>query len=203
MFLVTTLYRVTRQLAYHARDRRGIAEDHGADPLGPDMIANVSVDVRPATDDDVDAVVDLFRQYLRFYDQDVPDAEARAYLTARRDAGDSVLLVAELRPESGETPSEDAVDGGLVGFAQSYPTWSSVSLSRSWVLNDLFVTPAARGTGAARALVQDMCRRAKDAGAIRVSLATAWDNVAAQGLYESEGFVRDQHFHHYAYVTGA
>jgi ribosomal protein S18 acetylase RimI-like enzyme len=163
------------------------------------MIADVSVDVRPATDDDVDAVVGLFRQYLRFYDQEVPDAEARAYLTARRDAGDSVLLVAVLRLED---DGGDA-DGELVGFAQSYPTWSSVSLSRSWVLNDLFVTPAARGTGAGRALVQDTCRRAKDAGAIRVSLATAWDNVAAQGLYESEGFVRDQHFHHYAHVTGA
>jgi len=167
------------------------------------MIARVSVDVRPATDDDVDAVVGLFRQYLRFYDQEVSDAEARAYLTARRDAGDSVLLVAALRPEDDETASEDEGDGRLVGFAQSYPTWSSVSLSRSWVLNDLFVTPAARGTGAGRALVQDTCRRAKDAGAIRVSLATAWDNVAAQGLYESEGFVRDQHFHHYAHVTGA
>ncbi|MFC8801449.1 GNAT family N-acetyltransferase [Promicromonospora sp. NPDC057138] len=163
----------------------------------------MSVDVRPATDDDVDAVVDLFRQYLRFYDQDVPDAEARAYLAARRASGDSVLLVAVLTPEDGETPSADTAEGELVGFAQSYPTWSSVSLSRSWVLNDLFVSPAARGTGAGRALVQDTCRRAKDAGAIRVSLATAWDNVAAQGLYESEGFVRDQHFHHYAYVTGA
>ncbi|MFD6142133.1 GNAT family N-acetyltransferase [Promicromonospora sp. NPDC060271] len=161
----------------------------------------MSVDVRPATDDDVDAVVDLFRQYLRFYDQEVPDAEARAYLTARRDAGDSVLLIAVQRPE-GTAPDDPAAEE-VVGFTQSYPTWSSVSLSRSWVLNDLFVAPDARGTGAARALVRETCRRAKQAGAIRVSLATAWDNVAAQGLYESEGFVRDQHFHHYAYVTGA
>jgi ribosomal protein S18 acetylase RimI-like enzyme len=162
----------------------------------------VSVDVRPATDDDVDAVVDLFRQYLRFYDQEVPDAEARAYLTARRDAGDCVLLVAVLRPD-GTEPDDLAAGGEVIGFTQSYPTWSSVSLSRSWVLNDLFVAPTVRGTGAARALVRETCRRAKEAGAIRVSLATAWDNVAAQGLYESEGFVRDQHFHHYAYVTGA
>jgi ribosomal protein S18 acetylase RimI-like enzyme len=179
------------------------------------MIASVSVDVRPATDDDVDAVVDLFRQYLRFYEQEVPDAEARAYLAARRDAGDSVLLVAVLRPEGSrpgaggpegsrpEAGKDAPADGELVGFAQSYPTWSSVSLGRSWVLNDLFVSPAARGTGAGRALVRETCRRAKEAGAIRVSLATAWDNVAAQGLYESEGFVRDQHFHHYAHVTGA
>lgn len=156
--------------------------------------------MRAATDDDVDAVVDLFRQYLRFYDQEVPDAEARAFLTARRSAGDSVLLVAVLDPDGGEP---EATAAGVVGFAQSYPTWSSVSLSQSWVLNDLFVSPAARGTGAGRALVQDMCRRAKEAGAIRVSLATAWDNVAAQGLYESEGFVREEHFHRYAYVTGA
>ncbi|WP_369372374.1 N-acetyltransferase family protein [Promicromonospora sp. Populi] len=161
----------------------------------------MSVDVRPVTDDDVDAVVDLFRQYLRFYDQEVPAAEARAYLTARRDAGESVLLVAALLPDGDEAASGDGHE--LVGFAQSYPTWSSVSLSRSWVLNDLFVSPTARGTGAGRALVQETCRRAKEAGAIRVSLATAWDNVAAQGLYESEGFVRDQHFHHYAFVTGA
>ena len=159
--------------------------------------------MRPATDDDVDAVVDLFRQYLRFYDQEVPDAEARAYLTARRDAGDSVLLVAEIAPGAADPADGDPEVIGVVGFAQSYPTWSSVSLSRSWVLNDLFVTPVARGTGAARALVQDTSRRAKEAGAIRVSLATAWDNVAAQGLYESEGFLRDEHFHHYAYVTGA
>ncbi|MFD6448892.1 GNAT family N-acetyltransferase [Promicromonospora sp. NPDC060204] len=159
----------------------------------------MSVDVRAATDEDVDSVVDLFRQYLRFYDQEVPDAEARAYLTARRDAGDSVLLVAEVAAEGGD-PAEPA---RVVGFAQSYPTWSSVSLSRSWVLNDLFVAPGSRGTGAARALVQETCRLAKEAGAIRVSLATAWDNLAAQGLYESEGFVRDQNFHHYAYVTGA
>ena len=158
--------------------------------------------MRPATDDDVDAVVDLFRQYLRFYDQEVPDAEARAYLTARRDAGDCVLLIAVLKPEGAE-PDGSAAAAEVVGFTQSYPTWSSVSLSRSWVLNDLFVAPEARGTGAARALVRETCRRAKEAGAIRVSLATAWDNVAAQGLYESEGFVRDQHFHHYAYVTGA
>lgn len=157
--------------------------------------------MRPATDDDVDAVVDLFRQYLRFYDQEVPDAEARAYLTARRDAGDCVLLIAVVKPEG--TEPDDSAAEEVVGFTQSYPTWSSVSLSRSWVLNDLFVAPAARGTGAARALVRETCRRAKEAGAIRVSLATAWDNVAAQGLYESEGFVRDQHFHHYAYVTGA
>ena len=171
------------------------------------MIMNVPVDVRPVTDDDVEAVVDLFRQYLRFYDQEASAAEVRAYLTARRDAGESVLLVAALDPEDGPAPDATgaAVASGpeVVGFAQSYPTWSSVSLSRSWVLNDLFVSPGARGTGAGRALVQDICRRAKNDGAVRVSLATAWDNVSAQGLYESEGFVRDQHFHHYAYVTGA
>lgn len=149
-------------------------------------------------------MVGLFRQYLRFYDQEVPDAEARAYLTARRSAHDSVLLVAALGPEEAETAPQDTVAAGdLIGFAQSYPSWSSVSLGRSWVLNDLFVALAARGTGAGRALVQEMCRLAKGAGAVRVSVATAWDNVAAQELYESEGFLRDQHFHHYAYVTGA
>ncbi len=135
-------------------------------------------------------MVGLFRNYLKFYGQDVPDGPVREYVTARREASDSVVLVAEL-------------DGEVVGFAQSYPTWSSVSLGPVWVLNDLFVDPAIRGSGAGRALVRETCARATAAGAVRVSLATAWDNMAAQSLYESEGFVRDADFIHYAYVTGA
>lgn len=157
------------------------------------MIARVPIDVRDATTADLDDVVDLFLRYLAFYEQQAGEPEARGFLTDRLAADDTVLLVAETREQ--ERP------GRLIGFAQSYRSWSSVSLGPVWVLNDLFVHPSARGTGAGRDLVRATCERADSAGAIRVSLATAWDNVAAQGLYESEGFARDLSFLHYSRAT--
>jgi ribosomal protein S18 acetylase RimI-like enzyme len=156
------------------------------------MIARVPIEVRDVNDADLDAVAGLFLQYLAFYEHAADERRVRDFLTARFASDDTVLLVAEA-PEA----------GGVVGIAQAYRSWSSVSLGPVWVLNDLFVAPEARGTGAGRALVREICERAKEAGAIRVSLATAWDNVAAQGLYESEGFARDVSFLHYAKVTGA
>lgn len=159
------------------------------------MIARVSIEVRDVTDADLDAVVGLFLQYLAFYEHVADEQRVRAFLTARFASDDTVLLLAE---------TDDAgAPYRAVGLAQAYRSWSSVSLGPVWVLNDLFVEPGARGTGAGRALVREICDRAEDAGAIRVSLATAWDNVAAQGLYESEGFARDVSFLHYAKVTGA
>lgn len=138
-------------------------------------------------------MVDLFLQYLNFYGQEVPAEQAREFLLARRDAGDSVLLVA--------VHGNDGRADDVVGFAQVYPTWSSVSLGPVWVLNDLFVDPADRGSGAGRALVRATAERATEAGAVRVAVTTAWDNMAAQSLYESEGFARDADFIHYAHVT--
>ncbi|MBE1875322.1 GNAT family N-acetyltransferase [Myceligenerans sp. TRM 65318] len=156
------------------------------------MIARVPIEVRDANAADLDAVAGLFLQYLAFYEHAADEQRVRDFLRARFASDDTVLLIAEA---DGKRPA--------VGLAQAYRSWSSVSLGPVWVLNDLFVEPAARGTGAGRALVRAICERAKEAGAIRVSLATAWDNVAAQGLYESEGFARDVAFLHYAKVTGA
>ncbi|WP_344104217.1 GNAT family N-acetyltransferase [Myceligenerans crystallogenes] len=168
--------------------------------------------VRDATAADLDAVVGLFRQYLAFYEHEADEARVREFLGARLGAADTVLLVAERSGDdaAGDDAAAGATGGAttgdapaVIGFAQSYQSWSSVSLGPVWVLNDLFVDPAVRGTGAGRDLVRATCERARRAGAIRVSLATAWDNVAAQGLYESEGFTRDVAFLHYAKVTGA
>ena len=35
-------------------------------------------------------------------------------------------------------------DGLALGFTQLYPSFSSVSMRRLWILNDLFVAPSAR-----------------------------------------------------------
>jgi ribosomal protein S18 acetylase RimI-like enzyme len=82
-----------------------------------------------------------------------------------------------------------------------YPTFSSLSLARSWVLNDLFVDPTARGTGAGRALLRVVNASAAQAGAAYVALETAEDNHRAQGLYEVEGFTAETGYRHYTRPT--
>ncbi|MEW2412656.1 GNAT family N-acetyltransferase [Streptomyces sp. NPDC046866] len=145
---------------------------------------------RVAGEGDLDAAVALFREYLRFYRVDVADPEQpRAFIAERLRSGDSLILLAE------------APGGDVVGFAQVYRTFASLLMRPSWILHDLYVDPAARRTGAGRALLREVLRRAREAGVAGVQLDTAYDNHAAQALYEAEGFEREE-FHLYFHGLG-
>ncbi|WP_043193457.1 GNAT family N-acetyltransferase [Streptomyces sp. NRRL F-2664] len=146
--------------------------------------------VRAAGEADVDTAAALFRGYLDFYEVEVKDADApRAFLAERLARDESLVLLA------------DVPGAGTVGFAQVYRAFSSLTLSTAWILNDLYVAPGGRRTGAGRALLREVLRRARAAGVTGVQLETAYDNTAAQGLYEAEGFVREQ-FHVYFHDLG-
>ena len=140
--------------------------------------------VRAVGPDEVDAVLPLFRAYLAFYGVSHDGGEARDYLRERLAAGESLVLL-------GRT-----ADGVAAAFAQVYFGFSSLSLGRVWTLNDLYVDAAARGSGLGRLLVREVCRRAREAGALRVRLETADDNHAARALYAAEGFEIEQGFLH-------
>jgi GNAT superfamily N-acetyltransferase len=75
-----------------------------------------------------------------------------------------------------------------------------VLADRTYVLYDLFVTPAARGTGAGRALMEAAEAYARAHGAARLQLQTAITNIVGQSLYESCGWKRDELF--YVYEKG-
>ena len=94
------------------------------------------VEARQAVLADLDALSVLFDEYRQFQGQPSDVAAARAFLLQRFDHGESVLFIAH----AGAAP---------VGFAQLYPSFSSVSLSRVFVLNDLYVRASARRGGAA------------------------------------------------------
>jgi ribosomal protein S18 acetylase RimI-like enzyme len=146
------------------------------------------VKTRPAEARDLDAVAALFDAYRQFYEMPADLALARRYLDDRFRRRESVILVAE--NEAGE----------LVGFTQLYPAFCSVLADRTFVLYDLFVTPAARGTGAGRALMEAAEAHAREAGAARLELQTAKTNTIGQSLYESCGWKRDEAFYVYAKV---
>jgi ribosomal protein S18 acetylase RimI-like enzyme len=144
------------------------------------------ITIRQAQAADAAAVSPLFDAYRQFYGKPAdPDLAAR-FIRERLDNGESTIFVAE----------NDA--GEAVGFVQLYPSFSSVSAARVYVLNDLFIAPQARRGAVARRLMDAAAAYAREHGAIRLSLSTGMSNLAAQALYESEGWVRDEQYFHYS-----
>jgi ribosomal protein S18 acetylase RimI-like enzyme len=143
------------------------------------------MEVFQARAEHLEDVAKLFDQYRVFYKSAPDGPAARKFIEERLEKGDSTLLVA-------------SHDGRIVGFTQLYPSFSSVSMRRVWILNDLFVDEAFRGQGVAQSLIGAAEEFARATGAVRMILATQMSNVAAQSLYESRGYAKDEAFYHYA-----
>lgn len=150
---------------------------------------NPEIDLIKITDaHELVAIIPLFDAYRQFYGQPPNPKAVSEYLHQRLSNQESVLFGARI-----------SIDGGVdwVGFTQLYPSFSSVSMRRVWVLNDLFVREDYRGCHIGKALVNYALGFAKTDGAVRLSLATAITNSTAQALYASLGFVKDETFLHY------
>ncbi|BBH70495.1 hypothetical protein ACTI_71800 [Actinoplanes sp. OR16] len=76
----------------------------------------------------------------------------------------------------------------LCGFITTTTMPASLMLSTAWSIRDLYVSPPHRGRGMAQALVNHVIADAREAGALRVSLQTESENVAALALYTKSGF---------------
>ena len=127
----------------------------------------------------LDQLVPLFDAYRVFYGQPSEPDRCRAFLAERLEKRESVVYLAA-----------DAETHGPLGFVQLYPLFSSVSVQRLWIVNDLFVQPGARKRGVAAALLERCRTLARDTGAKGLQLETGTDNLTAQRLYERTGFTR-------------
>jgi ribosomal protein S18 acetylase RimI-like enzyme len=144
-------------------------------------MTNDEVLVRPAGLSDLDALVPLFDGYRQFYEQPSDARGARAFLQERLERAESVIFIAT----RGKT---------ALGFTQLYPSFSSVSMKRLWILNDLFVAPEGRRQGVGARLLERARDFAAETEAKGLELTTARDNLSAQALYESQGWARDNVF---------
>ena len=142
-------------------------------------VANLQI--RQAVVRDLETLVPLFDAYRQFYRQTSDQAGAREFLRARFEHGQSVSFLA-------------FVDGVAVGFMQLYPSFSSASMARIFVLNDLFVSPEGRRCGVGTALLSAAADYGRLVGAIRLSPSTELTNQTAQALYEGVGWQRDTVF---------
>ena len=142
------------------------------------------MEIYQATMEDLEGVSHLFNLYRVFY-QKISDIEgAKAYIKKRLKNKDSVIFVVKNKQE-------------YVGFTQLYPTFSSISMKKAWILNDLYVEKDARKHGIGEVLLQKVKDYAIETGAISISLSTAPDNEAAQRLYTKNGYIKDTQFYHY------
>jgi GNAT superfamily N-acetyltransferase len=142
----------------------------------------MSQTIRPATLHDLDLLVPLFDAYRQFYGGPSDQIVARQFLSDRLVRNESVVLIA----------ADGA--GRAVGFAQLYPTFSSILAAPMYVLSDLFVIPEARRRGVGTLLLRSAVEKARTAGAVRLELATAIANAEARRLYEDLGWQRDEFY---------
>ena len=140
--------------------------------------------IRKATINDLDSLTELFNSYRLFYQQESDIPGAKSFIKERLLNEDSVVFIAY-------------EEGKAVGFVQLYPTFSSVSMKRSWILNDLYVNASARKKGFGEKLLQKAIEFAEETGAKGLSLETGHDNVTAQSLYEKIGFKKESNYFYY------
>lgn len=140
--------------------------------------------IQRATLNELDSLTELFDLYRLFYKQESNLEGARAFLKERLVKEESVVFIAY----DVNSP---------VGFVQLYPSFSSVSMKQSWILNDLYVKKSARNNGFAEKLIKMVINFAEETDAKGILLETGNENIPAQRLYEKIGFIRDSNYYYY------
>jgi ribosomal protein S18 acetylase RimI-like enzyme len=130
--------------------------------------------VRLADRDDADAIGRLLYAFNREFDEPAPAPSVLAQrLRQLLDGGDTLVLLA------GDGPD------GLAVLRFRAAIWSP---GLECYLAELYVTPAHRGHGLGRALMEAAIREARDRGADTMDIGVDEPDLAARRLYESLGF---------------
>lgn len=137
------------------------------------------IEVRGLRESDEQAWRELWDGYCAFYETVVPpDVTAETW----RRLFDPGAPVEGLVAES---------DGEVVGFVNCVLHPSTWAVAETCYLEDLFVSPSARGSGAGRALIESVVELARSRGLDKVYWHTRGDNARARALYDSFVHVDD------------
>lgn len=144
-----------------------------------------------ATLEHLDLLTPMFIKYREFYGELPFPESSRKFLETRLKRKESVIYLALADDED-----------KLLGYCQLFPSFSSLSLKRVWILNDIYVAEDARRMLVADRLLQTAKQMAKDSNAVRMRAATSVSNEPAQKTYESIGFREDTRFKNYTLELG-
>ncbi|MEV0561905.1 GNAT family N-acetyltransferase [Dactylosporangium sp. NPDC050588] len=135
----------------------------------------MSMEVRTATDEDVPAIVGMVYELAEFEkaleECHLTEEQLRAVLFAPAPA-----VFCHVACTGGETV-------GMALWFRTYSTWEGV---HGIYLEDLYVRPAARGTGAGKALVAKLAQICVESGYPRLEWAVL-DWNPARGFYDALG----------------
>lgn len=133
----------------------------------------MSITIRPVDIEDEARWAELYEAYASFY--------KIAQTAAMRDR-----VWGWIHDPGHEVEGLVAVDGqgGIVGIAHFRPYARPLTATIGGFLDDLFVEPAARGSGAARALIEAVAAIGRERGWSILRWITADDNYRARSLYD-------------------
>ena len=142
----------------------------------------MTTQIRPAAPDDVTTILRFIRE-LAAYEKE-PDA-----VETNEDMLHDALFGATPAAEAliAERGAEGAAAAEPIGFALFYSTFSTWTGRRGLWLEDLYVAPEARGSGAGAALLQALAAIAVDRGCARFEWAVLDWNSPAVEFYRAKG----------------
>jgi ribosomal protein S18 acetylase RimI-like enzyme len=144
--------------------------------------------IKKAVFEEINQIAELFSLYRKFYGQQTDIIAETAFISERINNSESVIFAANI---------PDRETNQAVGFVQLYPSFSSVSMKRVWILNDLFVKEEFRGMGIGKALLDQAILFSSETKSKGITLCTAFDNYPAQELYEKLNFKKNQNYIYY------
>jgi len=118
----------------------------------------------------------LWAGYLRFYRTQLQDSVTDLTFKRLCDNSDGMFGLVAVGD-----------DGGLVGLANALMHPSTWSVAGYCYLEDLFVSPHARGTGAGEQLIEATAAVAHERGVTRLYWHTQQFNGPARSLYDTAG----------------
>ncbi len=129
--------------------------------------------VRPLQANDKERWAELYASYARFYNSTQNgDMREQVWSWLMDDANELQGLVATDKKKN------------VVGIAHFRPFLRPLAASKGAFLDDLFVDPSHRGTGAAEELIDEIKRLAQENGWSIVRWVTADNNYRARAVYD-------------------
>ena len=138
--------------------------------------------------ENLEQLLRLFEGYRKFYKQTPNPDAAREFLKERIIKKESIIFLAFNNKEE------------AIGFTQLYPSFSSVSMQKLFVLNDIYVVTEQRGNKVGEKLLQHAKQFIIDNNYKGLTLETDINNPA-QKLYERLGWKKDNNVFHYTWTN--
>lgn len=133
---------------------------------------------------DLELLIPLFDDYRQHFKQSSEPELIQEFLAQRIESDDVIIYLAH-------------TNNDIHGFVLLYPSYSSIGLSKIWILNDFYLRSGNQKRLMAKQLLDQLVADCKEAGAIRIEVTTRKENHKLHNLYKEYGFEKDYKYDHY------